>query len=236
MRAWRRVMLALALSIAGVPGSADVGSAGPRIGAPPALEAGQHAAAAPVLEVFVREGCPHCADAARDELARLFLGAGIWPPGVPAFVVGGRMLVGFDDEAHAGAALRELIDGAARPADQVESALFGTLSASRLGLPLFTLAVGLLDGFNPCATWVLLFLLSLLVRLRDRRRMAERVHGGRHVGCAALGARRSRDRDRRGQRQGLRRDGAQVLAVDLLSSAVMPALGLVMLLRPQWLL
>jgi hypothetical protein len=39
-------------------------------------------------------------------------------------------------------------------------------------MPLFTLALGLLDGFNPCATWVLLFLLSLLVRLRDRRRMA----------------------------------------------------------------
>ena len=39
-------------------------------------------------------------------------------------------------------------------------------------LPLFTLALGLLDGFNPCAMWVLLFLLSLLVRLQDRRRMA----------------------------------------------------------------
>ncbi|RPH58143.1 MAG: NrdH-redoxin, partial [Burkholderiales bacterium] len=51
-------------------------------------------------------------------------------------------------------------------------ALFGTLSASRLGLPLFTLAMGLLDGFNPCAMWLLLFLLSLLVRMRDRRRIA----------------------------------------------------------------
>ena len=59
-----------------------------------------------------------------------------------------------------------------RTAAAVDSALFGTLSASRLGMPLFTLALGLLDGFNPCAMWVLLFLLSLLVRLRDRRRMA----------------------------------------------------------------
>jgi hypothetical protein len=46
------------------------------------------------------------------------------------------------------------------------------LSASRLGLPLFTLALGLIDGLNPCAMWVLLFLLSMLVRLRDRARMA----------------------------------------------------------------
>ena len=54
----------------------------------------------------------------------------------------------------------------------LDSSVFGHVSASRLGLPLFTLALGLLDGFNPCAMWVLLFLLSLLVRLRDRRRMA----------------------------------------------------------------
>jgi hypothetical protein len=54
----------------------------------------------------------------------------------------------------------------------VDSPLFGQLSAKQMGMPLFTLALGLLDGFNPCAMWVLLFLLSLLVRLRDRRRMA----------------------------------------------------------------
>ena len=46
------------------------------------------------------------------------------------------------------------------------------LTVANLGLPLFTLAVGLLDGFNPCAMWVLLFLLSMLARLRDRMRMA----------------------------------------------------------------
>ena len=45
------------------------------------------------------------------------------------------------------------------------------MSARDLGLPVFTVLIGLLDGFNPCAMWVLLFLLSLLVNLRDRRRM-----------------------------------------------------------------
>jgi hypothetical protein len=45
------------------------------------------------------------------------------------------------------------------------------LQPERLGLPLFTLAIGLLDGFNPCALWVLLVLLSLLVHWRDRRRL-----------------------------------------------------------------
>jgi hypothetical protein len=41
-----------------------------------------------------------------------------------------------------------------------------------MGLPRFTLAPGLLDGFNPCAMWVLLFQRSMPVRLCDRGRVA----------------------------------------------------------------
>lgn len=52
--------------------------------------------------------------------------------------------------------------------DVVELPFFGNVSAEAVGLPLFTIAVGLVDGFNPCAMWVLLFLLSILVNLKDR--------------------------------------------------------------------
>jgi glutaredoxin len=168
------------------------------LGAIPVAPAVADAAEAAVLEVFVRSDCPHCADAkvflaqlardrpglqiifrpvdqdpqARDDLMVRSRAAGVWPPGVPTFVFGNQVMVGFDDADHAGRDLLELIDRGSAPKGEVRSALFGTLDASRLGLPLFTLALGLLDGFNPCAMWVLLFLLSLLVRLNDRRRMA----------------------------------------------------------------
>ncbi len=151
-----------------------------------------------VIRVYVREGCPHCAEAkafldrlaprrpdlrvvfltvdtdaqAAQTLSALSREAGVWPPGVPSFVVDSQLVVGFDDAEHAGLELLALIDGRNSPPPPIDSALFGTLNASRLGLPLFSLALGLLDGFNPCAMWVLLFLLSLLVRLHDRRRMA----------------------------------------------------------------
>jgi glutaredoxin len=172
----------------------------PTVGAAPAGAPDRPASAAGPrsVQVFVREGCPHCAEAkaflaelaprrpdlqfvfrpvdsdaaARDELIALSRAAGVWPPGVPTFVVDGRVMAGFGDAARSGPELLALIDRPAAGPPSVDSALFGTLSASRLGLPLFTLALGLLDGFNPCAMWVLLFLLSLLVRLRDRRRMA----------------------------------------------------------------
>lgn len=57
------------------------------------------------------------------------------------------------------------------PEDSIALPWFGRLNASDIGMPLFTIAVGLVDGFNPCAMWVLLFLLSILVNLRDRVRI-----------------------------------------------------------------
>ena len=53
-------------------------------------------------------------------------------------------------------------------ADEVDVPLLGRISASRMGMPAFTFLIGLVDGFNPCAMWVLLFLLSVLVNLRVR--------------------------------------------------------------------
>jgi hypothetical protein len=53
----------------------------------------------------------------------------------------------------------------------VDLPLVGTVNFRSVGLPAFTVAVGLVDGFNPCAMWVLLFLLSILVNLKDRRKI-----------------------------------------------------------------
>jgi hypothetical protein len=55
--------------------------------------------------------------------------------------------------------------------DRVELPLLGPVDVHAMGLPVFTIVVGLIDGFNPCAMWVLLFLLALLVNVRSRARM-----------------------------------------------------------------
>jgi len=49
--------------------------------------------------------------------------------------------------------------------------IFGSVELSTLSLPILTLVMALLDGFNPCAMWTLLFLISLLLGLKDRKRM-----------------------------------------------------------------
>jgi glutaredoxin len=49
--------------------------------------------------------------------------------------------------------------------------LFGEVSTRTLSLPLLTVTLAAVDGFNPCAMWVLVFLIGLLVGMKDHRRM-----------------------------------------------------------------
>ena len=50
--------------------------------------------------------------------------------------------------------------------------VIGEVDAENVSLPVFTVAIAAFDAFNPCAFFVLLFLLSLLVHARSRARMA----------------------------------------------------------------
>jgi glutaredoxin len=145
-------------------------------------------------------------------LKELAAQAGVQALGVPAFALRGELLIGFLSAPTTGAQLKALLDkpapsleqtvpaeacpaetiSACRPetpgppaeADTIDTPWFGRLSVRTLGLPIFTLVVGLLDGFNPCAMWVLLFLLSLLVNLRDRGKML--LIGGTFVVTSGL--------------------------------------------------
>jgi cytochrome c biogenesis protein CcdA/thiol-disulfide isomerase/thioredoxin len=49
--------------------------------------------------------------------------------------------------------------------------LFGETNISALSLPVLTLILGLADGFNPCAMWILVFLITLLLGQSLKRRL-----------------------------------------------------------------
>ncbi len=126
------------------------------------------------------------------ELAR---GLGEEARSVPAFFVCGQMLTGFDGDegmgerllglarlcrqaAQGGGAAGQAVAAPRAPGAapgggpaSVEVPILGTLSLGTLSLPLFTLVIAGLDAFNPCAFFVLLFLLSLMVHARSRGRM-----------------------------------------------------------------
>lgn len=53
----------------------------------------------------------------------------------------------------------------------VKIPLIGEINILSFSLPILTIIMGALDGFNPCAMWTLLFLISLLLGIKDRKRM-----------------------------------------------------------------
>lgn len=106
---------------------------------------------------------------------------------VPAFIFCGNMSTGYTDEQSTGAWLVEQLqacrdwalksgfqndDGAEAPkAEAAELPALAGIDLQSLSLPAMTLVLAALDSFNPCAFFVLLFLLSLLVHARSRARM-----------------------------------------------------------------
>jgi len=78
-------------------------------------------------------------------------------------IVGGLLLGNSQDENQT-----QEVKGAVKALD---APVFGKLNLETLSLPVLTFVVAFLDGFNPCAMWVLIFLISLLLRMKDRKRM-----------------------------------------------------------------
>ncbi|MFA6284266.1 MAG: hypothetical protein WCT30_00640 [Desulfurivibrionaceae bacterium] len=55
--------------------------------------------------------------------------------------------------------------------ETVSLPVFGAIRLADFSLPVLAMLLGLADGFNPCAMWALVYLLSLLVSLQDRRKI-----------------------------------------------------------------
>jgi len=113
---------------------------------------------------------------------------------VPTLIYCGQMEVGWDDRPTAANELLSRLescrqhgaDSAASPLPipGLSIPLIGEIDATKLSLPLLTILLAGLDAFNPCAFFVLLFLLSLLVHQQDRQRML--IIGGVFVAFSGL--------------------------------------------------
>lgn len=101
---------------------------------------------------------------------------------VPALLFCGEMHVGWDkaettgaeiawrlDECHARLLAGSVVAGLS--AGKLSVPILGEVDPQHFSLPLLTVAIAGLDAFNPCAFFVLLFLLSLLAHQKNRERM-----------------------------------------------------------------
>lgn len=49
--------------------------------------------------------------------------------------------------------------------------IFGNIDLKDLSLPVATILIALVDGFNPCAMWILIFLITMLINMKDRKKL-----------------------------------------------------------------
>jgi thiol-disulfide isomerase/thioredoxin len=105
----------------------------------------------------------------------------VTPNGVPGFIFCGQIQLGFNSVETSGKNLEHKLVACHESQQQtkpkinqesIEIPLLGTLNYQDFSLPVFTVIIAGLDAFNPCAFFVLCFLLSLIVHSRDRWRIA----------------------------------------------------------------
>lgn len=114
-----------------------------------------------------------------EETARLY---GVEPVGVPMTFLGEQVWIGFDDRVAAEIRAAVLAEVAAGDAGDTESAdqpagavwlpVVGSVDVANVPLVAATVAIGLVDGVNPCSLWALSILLALVVRGGSRARIA----------------------------------------------------------------
>lgn len=97
--------------------------------------------------------------------------------GVPLFVRGSRYLIGFGSAETTGRDLLALASDESAIArsdtksSRIQLPLLGEIEPSEYSLLALTALMGLSDGFNPCAMWVLVYLISLIASIQDRRKI-----------------------------------------------------------------
>jgi len=109
---------------------------------------------------------------------------------VPTFMFCGNMISGYESKESTGQLLKSHLQSCYRFAQEnnpdnstafvldessaasVDIPFLGSISAKDYSLPLLTVFIAGMDAFNPCAFFVLLFLLSMMVHSRSRGRMA----------------------------------------------------------------
>ncbi len=114
--------------------------------------------------------------------------------GVPTTFIGEEAIVGFDNDEGIGLRIENAVrrciangcddpmhmlighEPSCEPEEEenngiIDVPVIGNVDAKKISLPFFTVVIGFLDGFNPCAIWVLCFLLTLLMHAKSRKKI-----------------------------------------------------------------
>ena len=107
-----------------------------------------------------------------------------YEPEFPITIFGNQVFGGWESEAISGRAIEIALQqclagdcpsptnpGDGNGANTIVLPIFGEIDVADYSLPALAVILGFVDGFNPCAMWVLVYLITIIATLRDRKRI-----------------------------------------------------------------
>jgi thiol-disulfide isomerase/thioredoxin len=118
--------------------------------------------------------------------------------GVPLTIIGDQTIVGYYNDEITGQRIRNIVSSHSfngcidvvgefmgdnstsgnieceeekNKPEMISLPFFGEVNIKNFSLPVLTIVIAAIDGFNPCAMWVLLFLISLLLGMENKKKM-----------------------------------------------------------------
>lgn len=91
--------------------------------------------------------------------------------GVPFTIIGESYFVGYSDTI--ASKMENKIKEYAKiklNKNEIELPLLGKVNIKKVSIPLVAVTLGFIDGFNPCAMWILLFLINMFFNMKNRKR------------------------------------------------------------------
>ena len=150
------------------------------------------------LYLFKGKGCPHCADEERwlEQIKKDYedylnvYEFEVWyndnnakildkvkaklestSNGVPFTVIGDTYFSGFSDSIASSieGKIREYAELDSNP-NEITLPILGSVNKKSISIPVVAIILGLIDGFNPCAMWILLFLINMFLGLNNKKK------------------------------------------------------------------
>lgn len=150
------------------------------------------------LYFFHGDGCPHCAqeevwlkrikkkykndldiyefevwynEKNADYMEKVKKDLGVKQSGVPFTVIGDDTFVGYSD-IYADQMENKIKEYTmlTTSSNKIKIPILGKVNAKKVSLPLVAVILGFIDGFNPCAMWILLFLINMFLGMKDKKK------------------------------------------------------------------
>lgn len=93
--------------------------------------------------------------------------------GVPFIIIGSKTFLGYDESLNERIenTIESYLDENTKTHNTYTIPILGKIEAKNASIILIAIILGFIDGFNPCAMWILLLLINMCISIKDKKKM-----------------------------------------------------------------